>query len=287
MASPDEEGFKAAIREFFGNSHPDDLLLLYFVGYLLVTENNRLWCALPTTDPSAVEKTAISAELVLAEITAAAARNIVVVLDAQIGVHQGCLPRGYLPLRPWDHYLQVEGKCEAILAASAGPDFSFPAQSAGPQLQTNSSLTALIVNGLLERGNEKQVTVAELALYLGTFATSSRPFVTRMDSSSGELVLAPSRVESGSTWTEAATETNSPTSEPVLRPVRRSLGEVGSLGEGGSSSLPMRRGTNYSNETTDKSDRNDESPGRSTSSKDQSPDRHLIFTDRCGSALRR
>jgi hypothetical protein len=182
---------------------------LYFVGYLLVAGNNRLWFALPTTDPSAVEKTSISAELVLAEIKAAAAHNIVLILDAQVGVHQGSLPLG-----PWDHYLQAEDKCEAILAASVGPDFSFPPRSAGAQLPANSSLTELIVNGFMElRKNEKQITVAELSLHLGTLAISGRSaFLTRMDNSSGEIVLAPSQFESESTRTEADAETNSWTS---------------------------------------------------------------------------
>jgi hypothetical protein len=207
VANPDEERIKAAIREFFGGSQPDDVLLLYFVGYLLVTGNNRLWFALPTTDLSAVEKTSISAESVLAEIKAAAARNIVLVLDAQIGVHQGCPP-----LEPWDHCLQVEDKCEAILTASAGPDFSFPARSAGAQLPANSSLTELIVNGFLElRKNKNQTTVAELSLYLGTLPNRSG-FATRMDDSSGEIVLAPSLFESESTRTQPAAETSSPTS---------------------------------------------------------------------------
>jgi hypothetical protein len=209
VANPDEERIKVAIRAFFGGSRADDVLLLYFAGYLLVTGNNRLWFALPTTDPSAVEKTSISAELVLAEIKAAAARNIVVILDAQIGAHQASLPLG-----PWDDYLQVEDKCEAILAASAGPDFSFPARSVGAQPPANPSLAELIVNGFLElRKNENQITVAELSLYLGTHATSSRSaFVTRMDNSSGEIVLAPSPIESESPRTEAAAETSSRTS---------------------------------------------------------------------------
>ncbi|MFZ0504119.1 MAG: TIR domain-containing protein [Chthoniobacterales bacterium] len=215
VADPDEERIKAAIREFFGRSHPDDVLLLYFVGYLLVTGNNRLWFGLPTTDPSAVEKTSIPVELVLAEIKATAARNIVVVLDTQIGVHQASLPLG-----PWDHYLQVEDKCEAILAASAGPDFSFPARSAGAQLPANSSLTELIVNGLLElRENENRITVAELSLHLGTRATSGHSaFVTRMDDASGQIVLAPPQFESESTRTEAAAEANSQTHGPPSLP---------------------------------------------------------------------
>jgi hypothetical protein len=165
---------KRECASFFGGSQPDDVLLLYFVGYLLVTANNRLWFALPTTDLSAVEKTSISAESVRSEIKAAAARNIVLVLDAQIGVHQGCPP-----LEAWDHCLQVEDKCEAILTASAGPDFSFPARSAGAQLPANSSLTELIVNGFLElRKNKNQTTLAELSLYLGTLPNRSG-FVTR------------------------------------------------------------------------------------------------------------
>jgi hypothetical protein len=208
VANPDEERAKAAIREFFGRSHSDDVLVLYFVGYLLVAANDRLWFALATTDPSAVEKTSISAEFVLAQIKAATARNIVVVLDAQIGVHQDSLPLG-----PWDHYLQVEDKCEAILAASAGPDFSFPAPPAVARLPANSSLTELIVNGFLElRKNKNQITVAELALHLGTRATTNRSgVVTRMDDSSGAIVLAPMQVESESTRTEAAAEINSRT----------------------------------------------------------------------------
>jgi glutamine cyclotransferase len=215
VANPDEERIKAATREFFGRSRPDDVLLLYFVGYLLVAGNNRLWFALPTTDPSAVEKTSIPAELVLAEIKAAAAHNIVLVLDAQIGVHQGSLPLG-----PWAHYLQVEDKCEAILAASAGPDFSFSARSAGAQLPANSSLTELIVDGFLElRKNENQITVAEFSSYLSARATSSRSaFVTTMDDSSGAIVLAPSQFESESTSTEAAAETNSRMSESSSLP---------------------------------------------------------------------
>jgi hypothetical protein len=120
VANPDEEGAKAVIREFFGRSRPDDVLLFYFVGYLLVARNDQLWFALATTDPSTVEQRSISAALVLAEIKAAAARNIVVVLDVQIGAH-----RDSQALGPWDRHLQVEDKCEAILAASAGPDFFF------------------------------------------------------------------------------------------------------------------------------------------------------------------
>jgi len=225
VANPDEERAKAAIREFFGGSQPDDVLLFYFVGYLLVARNDRLWFALATTDPSAVEKTSISAELVLAEIKAAAARNIVVVLDAKIGVHQDSPPLG-----SWDHHLQVEDKCEAILTASAGPDFSFSAPPAVAQLTASSSLTELIVNGFLElRKNENQITVAELALHLGTRMTANRSaVVTRMDDSSGAIVLAPFQCECKSTSTEAAAETDSRPSGRVLR----------SLGEGGSSSLP-------------------------------------------------
>jgi hypothetical protein len=52
--------------------------------------------------------------------------------------------------------------------------------------------------------------------------------VTRMDDLSGAIVLAPLPYEFESTRTEAAGETNSETSERVLR----------SLGEAGSSSLP-------------------------------------------------
>jgi hypothetical protein len=209
VANPDEEKAKAAIREFFGGSHPDDVLLLYFVGYLLVAGNNRLWFALPTTDPSTVEKTSISAEFLLAAIKAAAARNIVVVLDAQIGVHPD-----YLPLGPWAHSLQVEDKCEAILAASPGPDFSFPARPSVAELPANASLTELIVNGFLElRKNKKQITVAELASHLGTRATANRSAIlTRMDDSSGAIVLAPWRFESESTRIEAAAATDSQTS---------------------------------------------------------------------------
>ncbi|MBV8102395.1 MAG: TIR domain-containing protein [Verrucomicrobia bacterium] len=209
VANPDEERAKAAIREFFGGSQPDDVLLLYFVGYLLVARDDRFWFALATTDPSAVEKTSISAELVLGEIKAAAAHNIVVVLDAQIGVHQESLPLG-----PWDHHLQVEDKCEAILAASAGPDFFLLAPPAVAQLPANSSLTELI-DGFLElRKNEHQITVAELALHLGTRMAANRStVVTRMDDSSGAIILAPlQQFESESARTEAAAEINSETS---------------------------------------------------------------------------
>ena len=158
VANPDQERATAAIREFFGGSQPDDVLLLCFVGYLLVARNDRLWFALATTEPSAVEKTSISAELVRAEIKAAAAHNIVVVLDAQIGVHQDSAPLG-----AWDHHLQVEDKCEAILAASAGPDFSFLARPAVAQPLADSSLTELIVNGLLElRKNKNQIKLPSL-----------------------------------------------------------------------------------------------------------------------------
>jgi glutamine cyclotransferase len=215
VANPDEERVKAAMRGFFGGTHPDDVLLLYFIGYLLVADNNRLWFALPKTDPSAVEKTSISADLVLAEIKAAAARNIVVVLDAQIGVHQG-----FLPLGPWDHHLQVADKREAILAASAGPDFSFPARSADARLPSNSSLTELIVNGLLElRKNENQITVAGLSSHLSTRTTASRSaFLSRMNDSSGAIVLAPAQFESESTRIEPVPETNSRPSESSSLP---------------------------------------------------------------------
>jgi hypothetical protein len=129
VTNPDEERAKAAIQGFFGGSQPEDVLLLYFVGYLLVVRNDRLWFALATTDPSAVEQTSISAELVLAEIKAAAARNIVVVLDAQIGVHQDSLPLG-----PWEHDLQVEDKCQATRssdAENAGEIVCRPGQDGG------------------------------------------------------------------------------------------------------------------------------------------------------------
>src|ERR1700751_1919585 len=48
VADPDAERIQAAIREFFGRSDSDDVLLLYFVGYLLAAGNYRLWFALPT-----------------------------------------------------------------------------------------------------------------------------------------------------------------------------------------------------------------------------------------------
>jgi hypothetical protein len=186
----DEETTKAAIRQFFAESQPDDVLLFYFVGFLLISSSDQLWFALTATDPSSVETTSISSEFVLAEIKASAARNVVVVLDARIGVPQGCVS-----VSPWDHRLEAAGKSEAILAVSAGPDFSFPAQLPAPQL--DPSFTELIVNGLLELSKTKsQITIAELSLYLHTRPASSSPtLVTRIDDSAGQILLAPSRDE--------------------------------------------------------------------------------------------
>ncbi len=176
----EKETMEAALHRFFAESQVGDLLLFYFVGNLIVDRDSQLWFATLTTNPAELEKTAVSAEFVCAEMKAAAASQLVVVLDA-----------GVCPFEdnsiPWDQQLEVAGKTQALLAALAGPDFSISGQRPARRLIPDFSITKLINAAsveLLKNGNG--FTVAELSLYLSASIDSdASTFIARTDDSAG------------------------------------------------------------------------------------------------------
>jgi hypothetical protein len=193
----EKETMEAALHRFFAESEIGDLLLFYFVGNLIVDRNSHLWFAALTTNPAELEKTAISAEFVRAEMKAAAAGQLVVVLDARICAYEDSIP--------WDQQLEVAGKARALLAGLAGPDFCISGQRPGRQLISDFSITKLINAASVELlKNGIGFTVAELALYLSTSIDSdTSTFIARTDDSAGRIVFAPSDVE-----IEASTSTS-------------------------------------------------------------------------------
>jgi hypothetical protein len=84
----EKETMEAALHRFFAESQVGDLLLFYFVGNLVVDRDSQFWFAALTTNPAQLEETAVSAEFVRAEMTAAAAGQFVVVLDARICAYE-------------------------------------------------------------------------------------------------------------------------------------------------------------------------------------------------------
>jgi hypothetical protein len=194
----EKETMEAALHRFFAESEIGDLLLFCFVGNLIVDRNSHLWFAALTTNPAELEKTAISAEFVRAEMKAAAAGQLVVVLDARICAYED-------NSIPWDQQLEVAGKARALLAGLAGPDFCISGQRPGRQLISDFSITKLINAASVELlKNGIGFTVAELALYLSTSIDSdTSTFIARTDDSAGRIVFAPSDVE-----IEASTSTS-------------------------------------------------------------------------------
>jgi hypothetical protein len=186
----EKETMEAALHRFFAESEIGDLLLFYFVGNLIVDRDSRLWFATLTTNPAELEKTAVSAEFVRAEMKAAAAGQFVVVLDARICAYED-------NSIPWDQQLEVAGMAQALLAALAGPDFCISGQRPGRRLIPDFSITKLINAAsveLLKNGNG--CTVAELSLYLSTRIDSDEStFIARIDDSAGQIVFVPSDVE--------------------------------------------------------------------------------------------
>ena len=186
----EKETIEAALHRFFAESQIGDLLLFYFVGNLIVDRDSHLWFAALTTNPAELERTAVSADFVRAEMKAAAAGQFVVVLDARICAYED-------NSIPWDQQLEVAGKARALLAGLAGPEFCILGQRPSPRLISDFSITRLI-NGatveLLKNGNG--FTVAELSLYLSTRIDSDEStFIARIDDSAGQIVFAPSNVE--------------------------------------------------------------------------------------------
>jgi hypothetical protein len=183
----EKETMEAALHRFFAESQVGDLLLFYFVGNLVVDRDSQFWFAALTTNPAQLEETAVSAEFVRAEMTAAAAGQFVVVLDARICAYED-------NSIPWDQQLEVAGKAQALLAALAGPDFCISEQRPSRRLLPDFSITRLINAAsveLLKNGNG--FTVAELSLYLSTSIDSdASTFIARTDGSAGQIVFAPS-----------------------------------------------------------------------------------------------
>ncbi|HXM01379.1 MAG TPA: TIR domain-containing protein [Chthoniobacterales bacterium] len=205
VSEADIQTTKSAISRLFDAREADDVLLLYFIGNIIFTENNQLWFALPTTDLSSIETTSISSEFVLAEIKASPACNIVLVLDTEIGVEPDSSG-----LETFDQQLQAEGKSLAILARWADPHSPFPNRSA--TAQAGYSLTEAIGLSLLELpGNWNEITVAGLSSHLRSRPGDS-PLLTRMDDSTGQIIFAP-----------AAPDTSLQVRQERLKPNEREL----------------------------------------------------------------
>jgi hypothetical protein len=186
VSEADVETTKSAISRLFDMREADDVLLFYFVGNIIFTGNDQPWFALPTTDLSTIETTSISSEFVLTEINASPARNIVLVLDTQIGVEPDSFG-----IKTFDQQLQADDKSLAILATWADPHSSFPNRSVNAQV--GYSLTEAIELSLRElQENPNEITVAGLSSHLRTHpAWSASPFLSRMDESTGQIILAP------------------------------------------------------------------------------------------------
>jgi len=188
VSKADVQTTKSAISRLFDAREADDVLLFYFIGNIIFTGNNQLWFALPTTDLSTIETTSISSALVLTEIKASPARNIVLVLDTHIGIEPDSSG-----IKTFDQQLQAEGKSLAILARWADPHSSFPNLPA--HAQVGYSLTDAIGLSLRElQDSRNEITVAGLSSHLRTRLGDS-PLLTRMDESTGQIILAPAALD--------------------------------------------------------------------------------------------
>ena len=182
----DKATIEAALHRLFAESQRDDLLLFYFVGNLVIDRDNQLWFAAVTTNPAELERTAISAAFVRAEMTIAAVGQIVTVLDARISGYED-----NFSAFPWDQQMEVAGKSQALLAALAGPDFRKSPSRSG-RLVPDFSITKLINDAAVELPkNGNGFTVAELSLYLSTrIDPNSSALITRIDDAAGQIIFA-------------------------------------------------------------------------------------------------
>lgn len=202
----EKETMESALHRFFAESQSGDLLLFYFVGNLIVDRDSRLWFATLTTNPAELEETAVSAEFVRSEMKAAAAGQLVVVLDVRISASEN-------NSIPWYQQLEVPGKDQAILAALTGPALSTSGE--GPALRPipDFSITKLINTASVElRRNGHGFTVAELSLYLSTRA-DALTFIARTDDSAGQIVFVPAEVVIETAASTATSRTSSASSE--------------------------------------------------------------------------
>ena len=151
----------ARIEDLLSESHPKDVLLLYFSSYALKTDSGELFFAARNTRPNRLSSTAISAEFVRLCIQHTQSRSLVLLMDCGFGqdvtipdASNVSVPEDYPRTEPSD------GRGRAVITAAPGVmDHSQP-----------SVFTAAMVEGLTsgdaDRDEDGWVSLGELYDYI-------------------------------------------------------------------------------------------------------------------------
>ena len=195
------DAIKKRIEDFFRDSRRNDLLLLYFSGHGVLSQDRRFYFATATTELEWVRTTAIDDRFVNEAMDQSRARSIVLVLDC---CHSGAFGKGLVPKSALsaDVEHRFDGHGRVTLTASNALEYAFeetdPATGIN-QLETaapGSLFTRCLVEGLrsgeADTDDDGAVSVDDLYDYVKHRVRELSPHQSpRMSGDvSGDIVIA-------------------------------------------------------------------------------------------------
>jgi hypothetical protein len=195
------DAIKKRIEDFFRDSRRNDLLLLYFSGHGVLSQDRRFYFATATTELEWVRTTAIDDRFVNEAMDQSRARSIVLVLDC---CHSGAFGKGLVPKSALsaDVEHRFDGHGRVTLTASNALEYAFeetdPATGIN-ELETaapGSLFTRCLVEGLrsgeADTDDDGAVSVDDLYDYVKHRVRELSPHQSpRMSGDvSGDIVIA-------------------------------------------------------------------------------------------------
>lgn len=183
-----------AIGDFYTETRPNDLTLMYFSGHGLKDDSGRLYLAMKDTRLHKKLWTSVTADHVEHALADSASRQKILVLDC---CYAGAFPSGLRAKA--DNAVHVlekfSGRGRIVLTASDATQFAFEGDTlrgGAPQSVFTRHLIAGIRDGTADRDQDGDITVDELYDYVHQRVTEERPQQRpKMDASvSGRTVIA-------------------------------------------------------------------------------------------------
>ena len=151
VTNKNNEEIQKEIESFFGNRHPDDMLVLYYSGHGIKSHAGQLFLTAQNTSSDLLKSTGISANFIRENMNDSASKRQVLILDCCYGgaimensKSESLIGQSVNSLLTF----QPTGSGKIIITASEAMQYAFDGRHVEGEAQ-NSAFTTHLINGLL------------------------------------------------------------------------------------------------------------------------------------------
>lgn len=151
VINKNNEDIQKEVESFFGNRHPDDMLVLYYSGHGIKSQAGQLFLTAQNTSPDLLKSSGISANFIRENMNDSLSKRQVLILDCCYGgaimensKSENLVGQSANSLLSF----QPTGSGKIIITASEAMQFAFDGRHVEGEAQ-NSAFTTQLINGLL------------------------------------------------------------------------------------------------------------------------------------------